>query len=96
MKDEKIKKNKSMVITPTKLELQDIPNAGLQIYAYIPESEIDKSEFSPNAIFEEGGPLLIGTEPWIQFPKEQFVRMRKMIFQQMVDLWNATYRTPVK
>ena len=72
---------------PTRLESRNVSGAGMEIHGHFLD-ELQFPEFKMKA-----GPqrIVIGTEPWIQFPKQDWDDVISTVFQQMVDLWNKEY-----
>lgn len=72
----------------SKLEYKKIIGAGCQIHAHI-DGDIPCVEFTMNGKMSQ--PILIGYEPWIQFPPKEWKDMIAKVFEEMVDAWNEKY-----
>jgi len=77
---------------PIKLEFRDVPGAGKQIYANFGRAKgFACVEFTLRGNVPQ--PIVIGCEPWIQFPNPEWGKLIGEVFQEMVDLYNAKHNT---
>lgn len=86
-------------ITPTRLRYRDVPGAGKQIEAFV-DQEVPCVEFTMKrdvflpVVHRCSEPLLVFTEPFIQFSPDNWDDMQAQLFQQMVDAWNEKHGKP--
>jgi len=65
----------------------NVPGAGLQIHGNIPEA----IKFPMGNMGRGQQMFMFATEPWIQFPAEEWNNMLETVFTEMVDLWNEKH-----
>jgi len=79
-------------IKVSKLEFRDVVSAGKQVFAQIDhEKDINCVEFHLKGKASQPVMVMVGYEPWIQFPPQEWHEMVERIFTQMVEAWNEKY-----
>lgn len=81
-----------MNIKNIELEYKNVLGAGKQIHAHLGK-EFMCVEFTKKA--DVAQPIMIASEPWIQFPPLEWNEMIEEIFIEMVELFNAKHEFKV-
>lgn len=76
-----------MNIKNIKLEYKNVIGAGKQIHAHLGK-EFMCVEFTMRPDVAQ----MIASEPWIQFPPQEWSAMIEEVFIEMVELFNAKHR----
>lgn len=80
----------------SKLEVRDVSGAGLQVFAFIDqevpcvEFTMKRDHFQP-IMYRPTAPVLVYSEPFVQFAPEQWDRMLNKLFTEIVELWNQKH-----